>query len=72
MARCCVHHIAGYPPCGEPSVEMVTLIVADGKLDVHLCQRHLEHIEQGIRETGRIPFPEEPSMAWEKIERLLL
>jgi hypothetical protein len=63
MRRCCVHHIAGYPPCGKPSVEMVTIEVASGTLDIDLCQECLDHLKRGIQETGRIP--EHP----EKVER---
>lgn len=58
MPRCCVHFIVGYHPCGEPAAEKVTLTTDNGKLNVDLCQEHLDGIKQGIQETGRIPVPE--------------
>lgn len=57
MSRCCVHHIAGYPPCGELAAEQVTLTTETARLTVALCQEHLDYIEQGLRETGCIPMP---------------
>jgi len=58
MPRCCVHHIGGYPPCGEPADANVTITTNGSSLDIDLCQAHLSHIEQGIRKTGHIPEPE--------------
>ncbi len=58
MSRCCVHFIVGYRPCGEPAAEKVTITTDHGKLDVDLCQEHLDMTKKGIQETGCIPIPE--------------
>jgi hypothetical protein len=58
MPRCCVHFIVGYRPCGEEADANVTITTDNGKLDIDLCQEHLDMIKQGIQETGCIPIPE--------------